>query len=199
MWHHTWQIRNVYTLRGCTYFFNTRIYAYIRWRYVKVNAPKRNGCKKNLDRKEVLFFIMAGKALKCPELKTSLCDRTNRSVTQSDKVCLVLVCVWRQHVEPQVWQHASSSQERDSSNSPVAFRVSKLLRTKIEDEDTKLSCLPWAFESIEFLRRRSRQSWSYRVVLYVSKWWADAGSEFMFWYQNIYPHLGIPKNVTTRV
>ena len=90
---HTWQIRNVYTLRGCTYFFNTRIYAYIRWRYVKVNAPKRNGCKKNLDRKEVLFFIMAGKAPTCPELKTSRFDRTNRSVIQSDKVCLVLVCV----------------------------------------------------------------------------------------------------------
>ena len=119
---------------------------------------------KNLDRKEVLFFIMAIKALRGPELKTSCCDRTNRSVTQWDKVCLVLVClcvcvcVWRQHVEPQVWQHANSSQERDSSNSLVAFRRSKLLRTKIEDEVTMLSCLPRAFGKHWVSERRSRRS-----------------------------------------
>ena len=47
----------------------------------------------------------------------------------------------------QVLQKVNSSQGRDSREGLVEIRVNKLMWTKIENEDTKLSCLSWALEA----------------------------------------------------
>ena len=167
-------------------FFNTRIYAYIRWRYVKVNTPQRNGFKKNLDRKEVLFFIMAGK-----------CANVSRAQDVMLRPCKLIGCLIGQiffspclcvkttfgsasfaacQFEPRgAWlarKPCCTSREQAIANQDREKRI-----------QAPLSALGLGKHRVS--ERTSRRTWSCRVVLYVSKWGVDTESVFLTFYLSI--------------